>query len=74
MTERELKPCPFCGAIEIEVTVDFTEFYGSYYDQNSLPYYAQCSQCFSRTNGFGDEQFAIESWNMRYDDKTKGEV
>lgn len=54
MSEIKLLPCPFCGG-EAKVKV-------SWRNEDT---YVECRNCYSRTDGFGLEECAIEQWNTR---------
>ena len=50
----ELKPCPFCRSIHIDVEM-----------ASDSTYYCECHACSSRTVGFFDKKTAIAAWNRR---------
>lgn len=51
MTDKKLKPCPFCGG-EAEVLA-------------YINYYVYCSNCGVSTKGYGKEIKAVKTWNAR---------
>lgn len=55
MKEIELKPCPFCGG-EAKIKKNIL----------NEDIYVECRSCYSRTDGFGIAEYAIEQWNKRY--------
>lgn len=59
--KNELKPCPFCGgeAFVHKFAIDGT---------GELFISAMCRVCYAQTGHKTKESYAIESWNMRYDD------
>ena len=55
----ELKPCPFCGGIALDV--------GPLYDAEK-GYVVKCIRCRCKTWYFATEAEAIEAWNRRASD------
>ena len=56
MSEIKLKPCPFCGCINIQ----FWEA-----DNDTHRFQIVCMQCFNGTDECISEEVAIEKWNTR---------
>lgn len=54
MKELELKHCPFCGG-EAKIKNNYV----------NKDIYVECRNCYSRTDGFGLEEYAINQWNRR---------
>lgn len=63
MKEIELKPCPFCGG-EAKIKKNIL----------NEDIYVECRNCYSRTDGFGITEYAIEQWNRRYSEVSGGEI
>ena len=55
---EELKPCPFCGGIDIRLN----------YVLSRARFKVMCENCKCTTNQFLDKNDAIEAWNRRADD------
>lgn len=53
--ERKLKPCPFCGSRNIEIT-----------NHADSVVFVQCEDCFATFPHFDSEDEAITAWNKRY--------
>lgn len=51
----ELKNCPFCGGIDIDITDDF---YGCH---------VYCISCHAKTKDYWTKEETIEAWNTRAD-------
>lgn len=64
MTDKELKPCPFCGGEAKLVPHTFFSEKTKKFETNCFG--VQCKKC--QTSGFqfwGCEKHAIEAWNRR---------
>lgn len=57
----ELKPCPFCGGVNVFIAELRTNFFESRYA-------AVCEDCQSLGGNCKTEEKAIEAWNRRNDD------
>jgi Lar family restriction alleviation protein len=53
----ELKPCPFCGSLNVHVLEEY------HFANVFKP--VVCRTCGCRTESVRDEQKAIEAWNRR---------
>lgn len=51
-----LKPCPFCGSVDIEIVYEVKYQY---------PFYAYCNNCDVQTGRYGSKQGAVSEWNRR---------
>ena len=60
----ELKPCPFCGGINI-VMRDVTGMFGAKSAHQRTYHYMQCRDCMSQTGYHGTKPKTIEAWNTR---------
>lgn len=60
---NNLKPCPFCGNEAIFISES----------KNSGRAYAVCTKCFAETKLYKNANAAIEAWNTRADERSKGE-
>ena len=58
MIDKELKPCPFCGNVAVEV------HYG-YNDRMYQGWLAYCKRCFAETDQRPSEDEVISAWNKR---------
>lgn len=64
---KDLKPCPFCGSINVLAT------YNSERDGQMVPgtdvvlstWMVECQECLSGTGYEKTEQAAMEAWNKR---------
>jgi Lar family restriction alleviation protein len=54
----ELKPCPFCGSKNIELSAE------EYYDKDVF-YIVSCNNCGAKIEGSGRNKEAAEAWNTR---------
>ena len=55
----ELKPCPFCGSKDIELSAE------EYHDKDVF-YIVSCNNCGAQIEGSGRSKEAAEDWNTRY--------
>lgn len=55
----ELKPCPFCGSVNVEI---------SPYDGKNV---VICMNCFCKNSGNVDLKKSKETWNRRIDGASK---
>lgn len=53
----ELKPCPFCGSDDIDVTYTYVD--------GGLDYYAECTDCYCRGAWEPTGAKARAAWNSR---------
>ena len=54
---EELKPCPFCGSDDIDVTYTYVD--------DGLDYYAECTDCYCRGAWEPTAEKARAAWNSR---------
>lgn len=54
----ELKPCPFCGSKNIELSAE------EYHDKDVF-YIVSCNNCGAQIEGSGRSKEAAEAWNTR---------
>ena len=60
MTDKELKPCPFCGSDKVNVWLDGHIPYGKFY-------FVRCEKCLVYTLPYDDRDLAVKIWNTRTD-------
>ena len=58
MTDEPLKPCPFCGGIDIYESIAVLEYYGPEYRVN-------CKNCNGMAGTLDSDTAAAKSWNTR---------
>lgn len=57
----ELKPCPFCGSKNIELSAE--EYYDRYH--KDVFYIVSCNNCGAQIEGYSRNKEAAEAWNTR---------
>ena len=70
MMEHTLKPCPFCGHDDINVSEREHPY------QEGKGYFLWCDKCGAKTDVYDTEKKAIKKWNRRayVSDKTDQEA
>ena len=64
---EELKPCPFCGSDDIDVTYTYVD--------DGLDYYAECTDCYCRGAWEPTAAKARAAWNTRpIEDKLQARI
>ena len=64
---EELKPCPFCGSDDIDVTYTYIE--------GGVDYYAECTDCYCRGAWEPTPEKARAAWNSRpIEDKLQARI
>jgi Lar family restriction alleviation protein len=60
----ELKPCPFCGSINIAL-MNWHDFNRETFESNGVKHFAKCAGCWARIDDQRSKHDAIEKWNTR---------
>jgi len=67
---EELKPCPFCGSIEVNNTNYDKGYLTEDDDNDGLEFVIVCPDCICSILPSSNISIAIERWNKRYDEKS----
>lgn len=61
---KELKPCPFCGAKEINCDFVVLDVFAEWY--------VECEKCGAMLKDFSYKSDAVQAWNTRHEPPTPG--
>lgn len=67
MTTPDLKPCPFCGSLDIDIRYGLDGWISNVFRPYRVAF-VQCNYCLSRTKRCMTAEWAVKMWNRRVSD------